>query len=104
MSSRPPGWPMRSSRSPTAAWTTCGRRSVEVSQACRHVAGGEASEPLCTFLKNGEAFSNRTFAGRMEMRRLHAAVQVVPCHPFTGARKGTLASDAISSNRAKDDW
>ena len=27
MSSRPPGWPMRSSssRSPTAAWTTCGR-------------------------------------------------------------------------------
>ena len=49
MSSRPPGWPMRSSTSPTAAWTTCGRRTVEVSQACRHVAGGEAAQPPCTF-------------------------------------------------------
>ena len=28
----------------------CGRRAVEVSQACRHVAGGEAAQPpSCTF-------------------------------------------------------
>ena len=49
MSSRPPGWPMRSSRSATAAGTTCGRRAVEAGQACRHVAGGEAAQPPCTF-------------------------------------------------------
>ena len=90
MSSRPSGWPMRSNGSPTAAETTCGRRAEEVSQACRHVAGGEASEPQCTFLKNGEEFFNRTKAGRMEMRRLHAAIQVAPYHSLHGARKGTL--------------
>ena len=77
---------------------------MEVSQACRHVAGGEASEQERTFLKNDEEFSSRTFAGRKEMRRLHAAVQVAPCHPFRGERNGARASDAISSNRAKDDW
>ena len=82
-------WPRRSSRSATVAWTACGRRTGEVSQACRHVAGGEAADPPCTFLKNGGEFSNRTKAGRMEMRRLHAAIQVAPCHPFHGASEGT---------------
>ena len=76
---------------------------MEVSQACRHVAGGEASEQECTFLKNDEEFSNRTFAGGKEMRRLHAAVQVVPCHPFRGERNGARASDAISRPSGEND-
>ena len=41
------------------------------------------------FHLNGEEFFNRTKAGRMEMRRLHAAIQVAPCHPFHGASEGT---------------
>ena len=49
MRSRPPGLPMRTSRAPTAAWLTCGGRTVEVSQAGRHVAGGEASRNGCRF-------------------------------------------------------
>ena len=72
MSSRPPGWPMRSSRSPTAAWTTCGRRTVEVSQACRHVAGGEAAEPVCTCRPSRRFRLHLRFDVCMEMGCLHA--------------------------------
>ena len=45
--------------------------------------------PICAmgvaFHLNADEFSNHSFAGGMEMRRLHAAIQVAPCHPFHGA-------------------
>ena len=37
------------------------------------------------FHLNADEFSYHCFAGGMEMRRLHAAMQVAPCHPFHGA-------------------
>ena len=41
------------------------------------------------FHLNAEEFFNRTKAGGMEMRLLHAAIQVLPCHPFHGASAAT---------------
>ena len=81
--------PMRSSRSPTAAWMTCGQRTVEVSQACRHVAGAAAAEPACTLEADDEVRCFCDLRYGMAMRCLHAITKVAPCHSFHGARKGT---------------
>ena len=87
--------PKRSSRSPTAAWMTCGRRTVEVSQACRHVAGAAAAEPACTLEADDEVRCFCDLRYGMAMRCLHAITKVAPCHSFHGARKGTRRGEAF---------
>ena len=96
MSSRPPGWPMRSSRSATAAWTTCGRRAVKVRQAGRHVAGAAPAEPLIPSIRDGEELFNPLLDGVMEMACLHDAVKVAALHTFTGRNARDRRGDAIS--------
>ena len=64
--------PKRSSRSATAAWTTCGRRTVEVGEACRHVAGAAAAEPVCTCRPSRRFRLHLRFDVCMEMGCLHA--------------------------------
>ena len=89
--------PKRSSRSATAAWTTCGRRTVEVSQACRHVAGAAAAEPVGPFTcARGEVF-NPLLDGGMEIERLHAAVQVAPWHTLMGAVRRSRRGEAFKT-------
>ena len=105
MSSRPPGWPMRSSRSPTAAWTTCGRRTVEVSQAGRHVAGAATAEPVGPFTCARVRVFNPLLDGGMEIERLHAPVQVAPWHTLMGAVRRSRREERPSRrHRANFDW
>ena len=89
MSSRPPCWPMRSRRSPTVAWTTCGRRAVKVSQAGRHEPGAAPAEPGRTRTPSCRFRSSGNFRFGMERRRLHAITTVVCRQSFHGARTGT---------------
>ena len=92
--------PMRSSRSPTAAWTTCGRRTVEVSQAGRHVAGAATAEPVGPFTC-ARGWRVRVFNplldGGMEIERLHAPVQVAPWHTLMGAVRRSRRGEAFKT-------
>ena len=95
MSSRPSGWPMRSNGSPTAAETTCGRRAEEVSQACRHVAGGESPPPPIPANGQRQELFNPLLQRVMEMTCLHDAVKVAASHTFTGRSARDRRGDAI---------
>ena len=101
MSSRPPGWPMRSSRSATAAWTTCGQRAVKVSQAGRHEPGAAPAEPLIPSIRDGEELLHPLLDGRMEIGCVHAPAKVAAWHTFTGRSARDQRGDAIS--RPADD-
>ena len=96
MSSRPSGWPRRSTRSATAAGTTCGRRTVEVSQAGRHVAGAATAKPLIPATCEREEIFHPLLLRVMEMACLHDAVKVAALHTFTGRNARDRRGDAIS--------
>ena len=96
MSSRPPGWPMRSSRSPTAAWTTCGRRAVEVGEAGCLEAGGEAADIASPGICDRRGVFGRGFDGGIHDRGGYAAVKVAACHTFHGAVQWCTRGEAIS--------
>ena len=95
MSSRPSGWPKRSTRSATAAGTTCGRRIVEGGQACRHMAGRAPLTPVGPFTCDSGRLFNPLLDGGMEIERLHAAVQVAPWHTLMGAVRRSRRGEAF---------
>ena len=97
MGPRPSEWPMRSRRSPTAAWTACGRRTVEVSQACRHVSGAATAKPVGPFTCARVRVFNPLLDGGMEIERLHAPVQVAPWHTLMGAVRRSRRGEAFKT-------
>ena len=97
MGPRPSEWPMRSRRSPTAAWMACGRRTVEVSQACRHVSGAATAKPVGPFTCARVRVFNPLLDGGMEIERLHAAVQVAPWHTLMGAVRRSRRGEAFKT-------
>ena len=78
------------------AWTTCEQRAVEVSQAGRHVAGGESSPPPILGIRDGEELFNPLFDGGMEIECVRAAAKVAAWHTFTGRSARDQRGDAIS--------
>ena len=104
MGPRPSEWPMRSRRSPTAAWVACGRRTVEVSQACRHVSGAATAEPLCTCRPSRRFRLHLRFDLCMEMGCLHAQPERRLVTPSVERGKVHTPEAPFQGHRQNFDW
>ena len=69
---------------------------MEVSQAGRHVPGGEAADIAIPAICDSEKFFSRGFDGGIAKTDGYAAVKVAAWHTFTGRSARDQEGDAIS--------